>query len=342
MMNLKETFVKLGKEIENYLSIGEFSKYRDLIDIAIEKASQKNPWFQKKFILLSLESIRKNLSPKSLDSWDKYFIGESNPKIIALIMAGNIPLVGFHDFLAVVFSGNIARIKLSSKDDILLPMLTQILIDINSSVKDYVQFETEILKGFDAVIATGSNNSSRYFEYYFQKYPSIIRKNRNSVAIIHEDDDDSVLEKIGQDIGYYFGLGCRSVSKVFLPLGYDIQRLIKAMKNLSYLADNYKYFNNYEFNKSIYLINRVPHFDNGFMLFKEDISLISPVSVVHFEFYKNPENLIKEIGSMKDELQCIVSSKPEFYDNVFPGESQFPEINDWADNKNVRKFLVEL
>lgn len=332
----------LGKVLDAYLQNNFSIKHYELISDALHTASYSNPWFIKPYINMAIKNIALMLQYDKLESWVSEYRFSKKPKCIALIMAGNIPLVGFHDLLSVILSGNKAIIKLSSKDQILLPILKEILVDLNSDFEDLIVFENELMKNFDAVIATGSNNSSRYFEYYFGKYPSIIRRNRNSVAIIHQNDEKEIYKLIGSDILTYFGLGCRSVSKLYFPKGFEIPKFIKELSDFKFIADNFKYFNNYEYNKSIYLINGIPHLDNGFLIFKEDQSLASPVSVVHYEFYNDEYQLLSELKNQESLIQCVVSSKFEGVNIVKPGKSQSPELHEWADNIDVLRFLEDL
>ncbi|OIP00454.1 MAG: hypothetical protein AUJ98_07880 [Bacteroidetes bacterium CG2_30_33_31] len=338
-----ETFVILGQNIKSYLNEDSTVRYFNKIKTAVNSSRINNSWFTEFFVNISLKSIESILQKELLEKYiSNYKFSKKNPKKIAVIMAGNIPAVGFRDFLDVLLSANIFVGKLSSKDSNLIPCFAEILIEINPKFSDYIFFEEEFLKNFDAVIATGSNNSARYFNHYFGKYPSIIRSNRNSVAIIHKLDDTSNFENLGEDIFYYFGLGCRSVSKIYVPENFDLVGLIDAFNAFSYVAENTKYFNNYEYNKAIYLINKVKHLDNGFALFKEDSSIISPISVIHYEKYVHEDDLLKKLMLQKFNLQAIVSSK--FVGEIFlkPGNSQFPKLTDFADNVDVLKFLSDL
>jgi hypothetical protein len=333
-----QDFIALGNSIRDFLNEDE-NKYSDWLEEAVNNAHASNPWFIPSFSKQSLLNIASWLTESELSKWMQPYQPSSIPKRIGLIMAGNIPLVGFHDMLSVLLMGHIALVKQSSKDQILLPTLIHILTDINSKWSDRVVFEENNIKNFDAVIATGSNNSSRYFNYYFGKYPSIIRKNRNSVAIVRPNDDLSMLEKIANDALCYFGLGCRSVSHIYLPEGFDTTVLMNAFENYSYLADNFKYFNNYEYNRSIYLINMDKHLDNGFLILKEDHGLASPVSVIYYSFYRQEEELNHELLSQKDQIQCIVGSAAG---ETEAGSTQFPKLSDWADELNVLDFLAGL
>jgi hypothetical protein len=333
----------LGSKIQNYLQNIDDKEFHFLMDSTIQKARFSNPWFIDSYIKLSLENISNQLNKNELTSWSSSLPDTQNtPKRVAIIMAGNIPLVGFQDLLSVLIAGHFAFVKLSNKDSILLTFIKDVLVSIDNRFDDRIIFEQNLLKNFDAVIATGSNNSARYFEYYFGKYPSIIRHNRNSLAIIHDSDNASTFKKLNSDILLYFGLGCRSVSKLFVPTNFDFAQFYENMSDFNFVIDNFKYFNNYEFNRSIFLINKVDHLDNGYLIFKQDQSLQSPVSVVHFEYYDDEENLKKNLNLISDQIQCIVSSKWEGNKIVKPGQTQFPRLNDWADDINVLEFLLKL
>ncbi len=250
-------------------------------------------------------------------------------------MAGNIPLVGFHDFLCVFISGNIAVMKSSSKDNVLIKDLVEKIIEWDADAANYLQF-AEMLKDCDAYIATGSNNSSRYFEYYFAKYPHIIRKNRTSVAIITGNETTQELEKLADDVYYYFGLGCRNVTKIYVPVDYDFVPLIEAFNKYQHLADHHKYKNNYDYNLALHMLNKVYYMTNGSILLIEDKSLFSPISQLNYEFYTSEEEVV---NSLKDnpELQCITGNN-----HISLGTAQCPSVNDYADGVDTMSFLTSL
>ena len=270
--------------------IKSFEKLGRIISENKQLFSTTNPntWFTPENIDFALTETSYALEKENLEKWTEAYPelkNQVNPKKIGVIMAGNIPLVGFHDFLSVLISGHKFVGKLSSKDDKLLPVIAKMLIDIDPEFKEYIRFEEERLSDFDAVIATGSNNSARYFEYYFGKYPNIIRKNRNSIAVLTGNESIEDLESLMDDIFMYYGLGCRNVSKLFLPENYDLKNIFEAGEKYKNIANHNKYSNNYGYNRSIYLMNTTVFWDNGFMLLKEDVSYASPVSVVYFENY---------------------------------------------------------
>lgn len=306
-------------------------------------AANFNAWFTPTEVQRSVASFRYMLQDDSIDQWFKTISVSSQPKKVGLILAGNIPMVGFHDILCVLATGNIAMVKLSSSDDKLLPALLNELVKIEPLFVDRILY-VERLKDFEAVIATGSNNTSRYFEYYFGKVPHIIRKNRNSVAVITGDETPAEIEQLGHDIFDYFGLGCRNVSKVYLPEDYDVKYLFEPLETFQAYFDHFKYNNNYDYNKSIFLVNAAPHFDNGFLLLKEDSSFSSALAVLHFERYKNLEDVATSINAQETQIQCVVSERelPVKMGVSGFGQSQYPQLWDYADHVDTVAFLKTL
>jgi len=252
-------------------------------------------------------------------------------------MAGNIPLVGFHDFLSVLITGNKVLAKLSSNDTVLLPFLAKKLIEIEPGFAELIEFTEERLSNFDAVIATGSNNTARYFEYYFGKYPSIIRKNRNSVAILTGNETPEQLDALAEDIFRYFGLGCRNVSKLFLPKDYNFDPFFNAMYGWKEIINNNKYINNYDYNKAVYLMSNIELLDNEFLLLKEDNGFSSPISVVFYQYYESEDELRKYLSENKEHIQAIVSEK-----DIPFGAAQKPQLWDYADGVDTVSFLLNL
>ena len=339
-MNIKnriKIFASLGEKLTSYLKNGFPAEFTEVIT----KSSQYNTWFTEDNIKFSLNAISKLLTSENLVKWvSSYEFKNNEQKKVAVVMAGNIPLVGFHDFLSVLISGNIFIGKLSSQDKFLLPAIADELIKLEPSFKNFISFTEERLSDFDTVIATGSDNSSRYFEYYFEKYPHIIRSNRNSIAILTGNESVEDLELLSDDIFMYFGLGCRNVTKIFIPENYDLPSFIEILsKSSNKLAFHNKYLNNYEYNKSIFLINQVKHLDSGFCLLKEDASIPSPIAVLHYEYYKNIDDVLKIISKNRDKIQCLVS-KTIYTDYTVPfGKSQQPELWDYSDGVDTLKFL---
>jgi hypothetical protein len=309
----------------------------------IDASLNHNAWFQPGEVKRSLSSLQEMLSAAALEKWFEQVKVTESPKQIGMILAGNIPMVGFHDILCVLATGNTAMIKLSSSDDKLLPALLKQLIIFEPALSERIIF-ADRLKNFDAIIATGSNNSSRYFDYYFGKVPNIIRKNRNSIAVLDGKEKAEEIALLGHDIFDYFGLGCRNVSKIYLPEGYEIKNFFEPLEVFQPIINHFKYNNNYDYNKSIYLVNGEPHFDNGFVLLKEDKGLSSPLAVLFFEYYANLGELSEKLEGIQDQIQCVVSHadlKLES-DVVSFGQSQHPQLWDYADNVNTVAFLNSL
>ena len=331
------------QRINAFVKLGQFLQADELKNSPIlDSAVHKNAWYTKPNVLQQIYAIAHNLPHEKLEKWLKDIPNHDIDKSVGLVLAGNLPLVGFHDIMCVLLAGFTAKIKVSSDDAGLTKFILDQLIEIEPQFAEKIQL-VEKLENFDLVIATGSNNSARYFEYYFGKKPNIIRKNRNSLSVLSGDETKEELVALGHDIFDYFGLGCRSVSKIFIPEGYDIAKLLDNLESFHPIKDHSKYNNNYDFNKSIYLINKNKHFDNGFLLLKEDESLASPLAVVHFEYYKSMEEVEKYIIAHKDEIQCITSDMDLKVTDVpvFPfGASQYPALDDYADNVNTLDFLL--
>lgn len=321
----------------------DFDSRKDYWDAVILSASASNSWFTPGNIRNSIEAIRSRmLDPGKLKNWVSGYSQAAPPKKIGLIMAGNLPLVGFADWLAVFISGHKALVKCSDKDNVLFPALMQRLNEISPDAGQYTAI-VERLKYYDAVIATGSNNTAVYFESYFSNVPHIIRKNRTSIAVIHPDDSPEVLRLLNRDIHSYFGLGCRNVSKLYLPEGFDIQLLMRILEEESDNILFNKYKNNFDYNLSIYMLNKVPfHTDNNIILI-EDESLFSRIACLHYEWYTDTSSVTEAIKARLDDIQCIVSSKPlEGLNVIAPGMTQQPALNDYADNVDTMEFLSKL
>jgi hypothetical protein len=325
-------FNKLGKLLTNPT---------DILGNAFYTAESTNAWFTAENIKKSILSFADMLNEADLAIWFKSVKFSTSPKKVGLILAGNIPLVGLHDVLSVLATGNIALIKLSSADDKLIKAVIAELIKIEPAFEDKIEY-VERLKGFDAVIATGSNNSSRYFDYYFSKVPNIIRKNRNSVAVLDGSESFEDIQNLGADIFDYFGLGCRNVSKIYFPKGYDIANFYEGVESFQPIINHFKYNNNYDYNKSIYLVNAAKHFDNGFLLLKEDESLTSPLAVLFYEEYEQLQALEDKLKNQSENIQCVISKLPLSLNTFGFGQSQHPKLWDYADNVNTVEFLNAL
>lgn len=305
----------------------------------IDSAKQYNAWFTPQSTAMAVKAISEMLNQPDLDKWiDANTDEPEKMNAIGLILAGNIPLVGFHDILCVLASGNKALIKLSSQDKQLIPYILSKLSEIEPRFTEQFEF-IERLKDFDAVIATGSNNTSRYFEYYFSKVPHIIRKNRNSIAVLNGNENREELKSLGQDIFDYFGLGCRNVSKIYVPKGYNFNAFFESIEEFKSVAEHHKYNNNYDYNKSIFLVNMDKHLDNGFLLLKEDKQMASPLAVVYYQEYESIQEAERELLDNKEDIQCIVS-RSDLSMNVLPfGQSQRPGLWDYADGVDTMGFL---
>jgi hypothetical protein len=326
-------FEKLGNNL-SAIDPNEFN-------LLIEKARNENSWFTPESIKTSFAGLSQYLERSKLETWTSKYPTRSNGVMtIAVVMAGNVPLVGFHDFLSVLISGHRLLAKLSTKDSTLLQFVADALIRIEPRFAERIKFEEQQLKNFDAVIATGSDNSARYFHYYFGKYPNIIRKNRTSVAVLTGKETDQQLTALAVDVFTYFGLGCRNVSKLFVPNGYDFGNLFLSWEGFRKVLMHHKYNNNYDYQKSILLLNRIDFMDNGFVMLERSTKLVSPISVIYYENYSDEGDLALKLTEVKDKLQCIVgSTRPA---NVEFGSAQFPELWDYSDQVDTMKFLSEL
>ena len=303
-----------------------------------QKASFENPWFILEFVELAAENVWKEfLQKEKLEEWAQQYkipSRQQQPKTVGIVMAGNIPLVGFHDFLSTFMSGHRQMIKLSSKDQVLLKHLVGKLIEWQPAVKDFVTF-SELLKGCDAYLATGSNNSARYFDYYFGKYRHIIRRNRTSVAVLTGNETDKQLEKLADDAYQYFGLGCRNITKIYVPRDYDFSRLLDVFNKYHYLSNNNKYKNNYDYQLAILILNKQYYMTNGSILLSENKSLFSPISQLYYEFYDEQPDLSPEV--LKGQVQCVVGRN-----GIEFGLAQQPALCDYADGADTLQFLLTL
>lgn len=311
-------------------------------EVFITNLYHKNPWYTTDNVSKQFSAIAANLDSQKLSDWLTPYPDFKTDKSVGLVLAGNLPLVGFHDILCTLVLGFTAKIKTSSDDAGLTAYVLQKLIGFNPELGHRIQL-LDRLDSFDLVIATGSNNSARYFEYYFGRKPHIIRRNRNAIAILHGNETSEELAALGSDIFDYFGLGCRSVSKIYVPKGYNISTLFQAMESYSAIRDHFKYSNNYDYNKSIYLINRDKHYDNGFLLLKEDEALASPLAVLHYEEYEDIQTVAAKINAVKEAIQCAISIADVSLEIPLfkPGQSQCPGLDDYADHVNTLEFLWE-
>lgn len=335
-------FVQLGEKLSQFLQKPtifdvEDNDFKPLANACL-RSSQKNGWFTEDEIRRAIQGIVFLLESEKLESWTKsYDFSSTAAKTIATIFAGNIPAVGFHDWLSVLISGNKVLAKLSSQDEYLIPAFSDILIEIEPRFSDFIEFAKTKMENIDAFIGTGSNNSARYFKYYFGKYPHIIRKNRSSVAIVKNDISKEDLSEMGKDLFYYYGLGCRNVTKIYFEKGFQLNRFFEAIIDFGYVIDNNKYGNNYIYNKTLFLMNSEKILDNNFVILRPGPELNSQVGVINYEFFENEDNLRSELKSQETQIQAIISTK-----DIGFGKAQTPYLTDYADGINTLNFLANL
>lgn len=323
-------------EILSQLVAGQpVEHWSDEFEKVLYKSEMANPWFTRNQVITALSGIVRLLDPHALEQWMfRYPENKNTPLKVGVIMAGNIPLAGFHDFLCILTSGNKVFAKLSGSDQYLLPFIAELFFSFIPGMRPMFEI-TEQLKNIDAVIATGSNNTSRYFEYYFGKMPHIFRKNRNSAAVITGNENEYDFMLLGRDIFTYYGMGCRNVSKLYVPENYSFNTFFENITSYGDLLQHNKYMNNFDYHQALYLLNRQPFLTNNFLIVIENSSLSSPVGVLHYEYYKNEKHLDELLENVKNEVQCLVSKKGP----VLPGQAQFPAIDDYADGVDTMQFL---
>ncbi len=332
-MNLQQR-INILVELGDYLAANG-----DAWQTAKSRAFIENGWFTAEFVDLATQNIvAQFLQRDKLETWvNKYGLPDENPepKTVGLVMAGNIPLVGFHDLLCCFITGHCTLVKTSSKDDVLIKHLVQKMYAFEVTVQNYISF-APLLKNCDAYIATGSNNTSRYFEYYFGKYPSIIRKNRTSAAVLDGNETQEELALLADDMMLYFGLGCRNVTKLYVPENYNFEPLIKALAKYNYLADHNKLKNNFDYNLSLHILNNKYFMSSGSILLVEHPSLFSAISQVHYEFYTG-KHAVAAILQASEEVQAIVGH------GFMPfGSAQVPTLPDYADGVDTMQFLKDI
>jgi hypothetical protein len=344
-MNLeqrKRAFVKCGLFIKRHFNGNWDEKEKGLhegLAKLIDGVFIYNGWFIKEFVEEALKNIASMLEEGSLNDFTKNIPEPKQQKTVALIMAGNIPMVGFHDLMCVLLSGHKALLKLSSDDNVLMPFFIKLLEYYEPAISENIKFSEGKLADFDAVIATGSNNTATHFKHYFGKYPNIIRKNRTSVAVITGKETEEDLKNLGRDIFLYFGLGCRNVSKLLVPKGFVFDPVFEAVFDYKFAVDNKKYGNNYDYNRAIYLLNLDKFLDNNFLMIKEDKGLFAPVSVLYYQEFSSEKEVDEYLSDNKENIQCVVgkgAGKVPF------GYSQQPVITEYADGVNTLDFLVNL
>jgi len=331
------------QNINNLVRLGKLLSKTEQFNDIFDKAEQQNSWFTRANVTFAFKSWSEALSENNVQQWlSQYQLPQTtSPKKILIIMAGNLPLVGFHDLLCVLVAGHKAIVKLSSDDGVLLPYLIKQMKAFAPEWAEVVAFTDDKVTEYDAVIATGSDNTARYFEYYFGKKPHIIRKNRHSVAVLTGEETPEELQDLGKDIFLYYGLGCRSVSKLFVPQGYDFDLLFQAIYPYKDIIEEQKYANNYDYNKAVYLMSLYKLLENGFLLLKEDEHYGSPIATLFYEYYTNKEALKKKLATDREKIQCVVGHN--FIDGEIPfGQTQTPKLWDYADGVNTLTFLLNL
>ena len=352
-MQLQErinAFVKLGDFLRQFSNeviqkadnVEHNELFFDGFKHQLKLAKEHNGWFTEENIKFALKSWSDALTFHNLNTWlESYSIENIDPKQVAIIMAGNIPLVGFHDFLSVLISGHSVLVKQSSNDKHLLPYISKYLEYVELKFKGNITFTEGKIENFDAVIATGSNNTARYFEYYFKGKPSIIRNNRNSVAVLTGTETTEDLINLSDDIFRYYGLGCRNVSKLFVPKGYKFDTFFESIYHWHPIVEKAKYANNYDYNKAVYLMSEFDMLENGFFMIKEDESFASPIATMFYEYYEDISDLKEILEAKKEQIQCIVSNGFTKNEIAF-GATQKPQLWDYADDVDSIKFLLSI
>ena len=338
--------MNINQRIEAFVALGiQLRSIAGSTDI-LTKAYQQNNWFTENNVVQAANVWADTLSKDNIEKWLKNYgdkLEKGSGKRVGVINAGNIPFVGLHDFISILISGNQYIGKNASDDSVLLPHLAEMLCEIEPRFTEATQF-TDRLTAPDAVIATGSNNTSRYFEYYFSKYPHIIRKNRNAVAVLTGMESKDELQELGKDVFQYFGLGCRNVSKLYVPRGYIFDSFFEAMFPFSELMQHNKYMNNFDYNNAMLLLKKIPFLQNGFLIIREESRIASPIAVLHYEYYDSVKEVEEKLKSEKDNIQCIVSTSPLAVESpiVKPGNTQSPSLWDYADGVNTMEFLLSI
>ncbi len=352
-MNTVEQRIQAFAKLGSFLAQFRVDTYQKNDDVALNKLffepfaeklqsmERYNGWFTEDNVRFACQQWGEALTKNSLEKWlSQYAVSEVHPRKVAIVMAGNIPLVGFHDLLATVLCGHQVVAKLSSNDQHLTPFVVKYLEAVEPSLQGWITFTEERLAHFDMVIATGSNNTARYFDHYFGKHPNIIRRNRNSVAVLTGDETEADLKALGEDVFRYFGLGCRNVSKLFVPKDYDFDQFYGGMFPFKHLIEHTKYANNYDYNKAVFLMSQFDFLDNGFLMVKEDTSYSSPIGSIFYETYESLNELHHKLEADHERIQCVVSN--ESLPNSIPfGKTQRPELSDYADGVDTVEFLLK-
>ncbi|HAI75017.1 MAG TPA: acyl-CoA reductase [Microscillaceae bacterium] len=330
-----------------FIQLGKHLKETNGADASLlQKVYAENPWFTHQNVELALQGIAHYLQEDTLHEIAKeYKLSENwakTPQRVGILAAGNIPGVGFHDLLCVLLSGHLAYVKLSSQDQTLMQYLIQTWSQYLPSPTDSPITLTGSMREVEALIATGSDNTAQHFAYYFKDKPCIIRSNRTSCAVLNGRETASELQALGKDIFQYFGMGCRSVSKLFVPQGYDFTPLLDELSSWQDLLNHTKYANNYHYQRAVLLVNQLPHWDNGIVLLREEQALASPTGVIHFELYKDMADLQAKISLQSSKIQCMVAQQAWFPQSLPFGTAQMPNFLDFADGVDTLVFLQSL
>lgn len=337
--NRLEILDSLGKELKELCNNDEHFGFP-----GFETIYNSNPWFTEDFVKHSLNEWSNLLGIENLKIWiSKYDISNKlSDKTLGIIMAGNIPLVGMHDFICAFVSGVKLKIKLSSKDNVLMKWVIERVSEKSAFNNDRISLCEDQIKDFDAIIATGSNNSNRYFDFYFSRVPNILRKSRNSVAVLSGDETTEELERLADDIFMYFGLGCRSISKLYVPQNYSFEKMVKATHKYEYLKNCFKYANNLDYQYALLSMNRILLINAGHLYLLENNDLHAPVAILNYEFYNNKSEVFEELTKKSESLQCIVTKFNNIANTISFGDSQKPKLDEYADNIDTMSFLTSL
>lgn len=326
-----------GNETDKNADLSKYEYLKGSFFEVLKLAEIQNPWFTQDNLKFCLNHWGSILHQEKLENFISTYQSISSKKRIGIVMAGNIPLVGFHDLLCALLSGHDAIVKTSSKDEVLMNFAINYLKDFDPSLNSSIELAKK-LENYDAIIATGSNNTSRYFEYYFSEFPHIIRKNRTSVAVLDGNEIRTEIKKLSEDVFRYFGLGCRNVTKIYLPKGFEMNRLFEEFLDWGYIINHSKYANNYDYNRAIFFMENIKFLDNNFILLRESNNLYSPISVLNYEFYTDLNEVKIKLNYSKDLIQCVVGKE---FDTKF-GETQKPKLDEFADGEDTMKFLTSL
>jgi len=337
MNQIQLEILKLAEETKLF-----FLKKDEAFETMVIGAGQQNPWFTEKEIDRSIEAILAGyLDETSLVKWlMRYPVQDCNPhQSIGIVAAGNIPLVVFHDILCAFASGCHACIKLSEKDQVLPSRWLDRVKELSPNHFSFERVTT--MPAVDKYIITGSSLALDHYHKYLKGKPAILRGHRNSIAVLNGSESDEALCRLGEDVFSYYGLGCRSVTKLYLPLHFDIRKLIETWESkYSYLTDLNVYYRNYEYQKAIKLVNRIPFLDGGFALFEISHSIAPAISTVYYEYYNDLDDLHFKLEDHKGKIQCVCSDLvlDGWVTHAF-GSAQTPCLWEYQDDLDTMEFL---